>query len=322
MGWHFRKPGKFLRPVLLLLCCEAVGGEEGMALPAAAAVEVFHTWTLIHDDWIDRSALRRGRPTVHELFVGWEKELQMSPREAHHFGGTVAILAGDLLHGLPSSFLHRLHSEKGLPPEIPLTLIHILETEILSHLLIGEMKDVVYSYFPIEVISSQQVRWIMWQKTAALFSYCGLAGALIGLRTTDRNHPLVKALNSFASLSGIAFQIQDDILGLIADEKILGKPVGSDIREGKKTLPLYLAYRVASPAQKRFLSSIVGNQKSGEKEIQSVVELIRELGGISESQKRAERHIQQAYEVLHPLPPSRYKELLHEWASHLLSREF
>lgn len=320
-GWYFQSGGKALRPALLLFACGAVSGEEETALPAAAAVEVFHTWTLIHDDWIDRDKTRRGRPTVHEeYFRRWRRVLRLPVEKAHHLGDTIAILAGDRLHGWVPRLLTLLYFSSHLPVEIPLTLIQMFEGEALSHILKGEMADVYYSHRPIEKVSFSDIDWILRSKTASLFEYSAVAGALIGLKSSHRHHPLVDSLSQFASLCGKAFQSQDDILNLIGDEKTLGKPVGSDIREGKKTLPLYYAYQKATPAQRRFLSSIVGNRNATKKDIRSAVELILELQGVQRTQKRANALIQRGEEFLHPLPDSQYKEWLFAWAHYLISR--
>jgi geranylgeranyl diphosphate synthase type I len=175
---------------------------------------------------------------------------------------------------------------------------------------------------PVESFEPEQIMDMLWRKTGALYEYCAKAGAMIGLDTTDANDEKVVALSNFTSRCGTAFQLQDDILGIVGDEKQLGKPVGSDIREGKRTTVVYYAFKNASPPQKDRLLSILGNHKATEDEVNEVTELLVQLAGVSETKRMAKRIIEEARSELDALPESTYKDLLLAWADFMISRDF
>ena len=159
-------------------------------------------------------------------------------------------------------------------------------------------------------------------KTGALYEFAAQAGAMIGLETDDSNHPLVQALTRFSTKCGIAFQLQDDILGIIGDEALLGKPVGSDIREGKRTTIVYHAYQKANAAQKQDLLRVLGNPSATQEQIRETVALLKSLGGIERTKDLAKAMIQQAVTCLRPVPASEYKQLLLSWARYMIQRDF
>ncbi len=258
---YFASGGKRLRPAVLLFSVGAVGGNEAKAISAAAAVEIFHTWTLVHDDIIDRDPIRRGAPTVHERFFRkpTTQTLFGDGDEARHYGVSVAVLAGDVQHGWGISLMTEMTTKFGISSDVTLTLINTLDTRVLCTLVDGEMLDVQYSKVPIEDLSAEQIERMLWKKTGALYEFCGEAGACIGLNLPNLKHPLAVALGRFCSICGTAFQLQDDILGIVGNEKMLGKPIGSDIREGKRTLIVQHAYTHASLAQKTLLTQTLGN---------------------------------------------------------------
>jgi geranylgeranyl diphosphate synthase type I len=163
---------------------------------------------------------------------------------------------------------------------------------------------------------------MLYRKTGVLYEFAGKAGAMIGLSTTDSGDKKVMALSNFCKKCGTAFQLQDDILGIIGDEEQLGKPVGSDIREGKRTTITYFAFKNASPKEKAKLESVLGKRTAKMKEIKEVISLLRELGGISETQHIAKRLIEEAYPELDILENSHYKDLLLAWAEFMISRNF
>jgi len=130
------------------------------------------------------------------------------------------------------------------------------------------------------------------------------------------------ALSNFTSRCGTAFQLQDDILGIVGDEKQLGKPIGSDIREGKRTTIIYYAFRNASAQQKDILLSILGNHRATESEINQATELLIRLEGVCETKRMAQRIIEEARDELNDLPESTYKDLLLAWADFMIARDF
>ena len=321
---YFQSGGKRLRPAVLLFCVGAVGGDESQAISAASAVEIFHTWTLVHDDIIDRDPLRRGAPTVHERFFRKPSTHALfgTGEEARHYGVSVAVLAGDVQHGWGISLMTELSTKFGVSPEVTLTLINTLDTRVLCTLVEGEMLDVQYSRMPIESLSSEQIERMLWKKTGALYEFCGEAGAAIGLSTPDLSHPTAVALGRFCSACGTAFQLQDDILGVVGNEKLLGKPVGSDIREGKRTLIVQHAYEHANPAQRRLISETLGNTKAESGRIAEVAELFVQLGSVIHTARVARVHVENALCYLDKLPQSPYRDLLADWAHLMIEREF
>ncbi len=326
---YVRRGGKRLRPCVLSLCAGILGGKEKeeAALPAAAAVELFHTWTLIHDDIIDHDTLRRGGPSVHtdaanDIIASFPN---LKKETALEYGEDVAILSGDLLHARSISLLTRLH-QNGISPEVVITLIDMLETDCLGPLLDGEMEDTAMGLIKdcseesLLSISDKDVLRIEENKTSALFAYCASAGGMIGLNTADKNHPSVRALFDFAYRCGLAFQIQDDILGIIGDEKKLGKPIGSDIREGKKSVLLLHAYHQATDRERALLSSVCGNREADENRVKQAIDIIRNRGGIAYASKMASDFLENARTALSPLPDNRYKSLLLDWADSMVAR--
>jgi geranylgeranyl diphosphate synthase type I len=320
---YMKQGGKFLRPAVLLFSCGAVGGDEEKAIPAAAAIEVFHTWTMVHDDVIDRDSKRRGGPTVHEEFRRRAiSELGYDELDARHYGISIAMLAGDMQQGWAVSILSELTRQNGVDPNLVLYLIKDSEMRVQSMLIEGQVLDIQYSKLPIDSLSQDRILDMLWKKTGVLYEFSGKAGAMLGLNTSDPDHWLVKAISSFASRCGIAFQLQDDILGIVGDEDVLGKPVGSDIREGKRTTILYHAFKNANSEQKNQLMRIFGNEQSSNDDIEQAKRLLRDLGGIEYTKELARSFVKDSLVHLHKVPQSGYKDLLSLWAEYMIERDF
>lgn len=317
--------GKMLRPGVLLFSCGAVGGDESTAIPAAAAIEFFHTWTLVHDDIIDQDDKRRGEDALH---VKYYKRAAQNPlfnltdEQAQHYGRSISILAGDTQHGMAISFLSDLFFENNVNSSVVLSLVRELDHNVLNTLVSGETLDVYYSKCPIETLTEQQIMAMLWGKTGALYEFAGRAGALIGLNTADFDHKYVRALSTFTSKCGLAFQLLDDILGIVGDENKLGKPVGSDIREGKKTIVLYYALKNANSSQKQKILKGLGHENLPDDEYSQIVELVQELEGISETKKIADAYLHEALEALSIIPDSHHKTMLKSWADFMINRDY
>ena len=322
---YFESGGKRLRPAVLLFCVGAVGGDEKKAISAAVATEIFHTWTLVHDDIIDRDATRRGAPTVHERFYRKPSTRSLfnnDDEDSRHYGLSVAVLAGDVQHGWGISLMTELTTKFGIDAAVTLKLIDTLDTRVLCTLVDGEMLDIQYSKMPIEKLSVEEIETMLWKKTGALFEFCGTTGAAIGLNTTDFDHPLAVKLAAFCSACGSAFQMQDDILGIIGDETILGKPVGSDIRSGKRTVIVQHAYLNATPAERKVIDETLGSLNADDTKVHEVAEILERRGGIQFTADRAKQHVEHALEILKDIPSSQYRDWLEEWAELMIEREF
>lgn len=212
--------GKRLRPFLVLESCKVVGGDEEKALPAACAVEVLHTYTLVHDDLpsMDNDDFRRGKPTCHKVF-----------------GEGMAVLCGDALQALAFELLSTKLPERGVTAEVALKCIAVLAQATGSKWLVGgQALDITEQAKGYADRSPEKVLLIHERKTAALMQTCCVIGGLIG-NATERQ---LDALKNFGYWLGLAFQITDDILDEIGDPEKLGKSVGKDKQQKKLTYPM------------------------------------------------------------------------------------
>lgn len=314
--------GKRLRPAVLLFSCGAVGGDEQTALPAAAAVELFHTWTLVHDDVIDHDDKRRGGPTVHSFGRQLARdELNLTGGEADDYGNDLAILAGDAQQGWSVCLMAEL-ADRGVPADVVLALIRRLESHVINELLCGELLDVQFAETSLDKLDDQSVMEMLWLKTGILYEFAAMAGAMVGLGTADLDDATVRAIGSFAARCGTAFQLQDDILGLVGNERSLGKPIGSDVREGKGTTIVLHAFRQADASQREFLSRVLGNRQADQASVDEAIRLLRDLGGVEYTNSLARKSIAEAVPCLEVVPASSYKELLLAWADYMIDRTF
>ncbi len=319
---YVKSGGKSLRPAVAMFACGALGGDERSILPVAAAIEIYHTWTLVHDDVIDRDSTRRGGPTVHFDFARRARQdFGWAEADAEHYGRAIALLTGDVQQAWSWSLLFEAHLEGNVAAEVVLALAHELASHITPLLVEGETLDVQYAS-QRQQISETKILDMLWKKTGALYEFAGRAGAAIALNSADREAPQTQALARFCSLCGTAFQIQDDILGLVGDAEQMGKPVGSDIREGKSTLLTLKALQMADAAQRARLLQTLGNADASAEAIRDVTHLLRDLGAIQYAQEISRKYVAEALAHLRPLPESEYKLLLRTWANYLIQRDF
>jgi len=289
--------GKRLRPYLTVKACEAVGGDRTAAVPYAAALEILHNFTLVHDDIMDNDDLRRGHPTVHKAF-----------------GLPMAILAGDLLFAKVYDIMAR-HAPRSVTPADVVRCFDYTTQATLT-LCEGQALDM---RFPgaLEVSEDDYISMV-GAKTSALFRACAQVGAIIGGGSDEQ----VEALGGFAWDAGIAFQIADDVLGLTADEETLGKPVGSDIREGKKTLMVIHALKHAGKRQREDLLGALGVEDATEKATALAVDALRASGSIAYAKKTAVRHAEAAYTKLGVLKDSGAKKDLRALVDYFVCRDY
>lgn len=313
-----RAGGKSLRPVLTFLACRTFGGNEEAALRVGTAIELYHTYTLVHDDIIDRDALRRGQPSVHTLMAKQgEEDYHLPVMEAAHYGISMAILTGDIQQSWSIALLCSL-PELGIPADISLALIRRLQGEIGPAIVEGEALDIQLPYLPVETVSTEMVLQVIRTKTAALFAFCAWAG---GLLAHGHEHDQVTVLAQFAEYAGIAFQLQDDILGLIGSESKLGKPVGNDLREGKRTLLITQAWERASAEEREQLSAVLGNPQATSREVVEIAKLLHRLDVIHDVQTLATDYLARALHYLDILPENQDIAILREMALAMVQRE-
>ncbi len=276
LGWAdtaFRpvtqKAGKRLRPIFLLLACEAHGGDWQTALPAAAAIELLHNFTLIHDDIEDRDCTRRGRPT---LWAVW--------------GEPQAINAGDALFALSYRSLSNLGAGP-LPAELTVRIIACYSETILR-ITEGQCFDLAFET-QSEIAEADYLAMIH-NKTAVLIGLACELGGMIAGATEER----VAALREFGEYLGMAFQMQDDLLGLWGDPEKTGKPVGSDLRNRKKTLPIL--HGMAHSAD--FAALVRASAAPDNAEIARGLALLESVGSREYVQEQAHRYHRAALDAL------------------------
>jgi geranylgeranyl diphosphate synthase type I len=175
---------------------------------------------------------------------------------------------------------------------------------------------------PLESLNEEKILAMLWKKTGALYQFAGKAGAMIGIDQPNNKHPYVEALSQFTSHCGMAFQLQDDILGILGNEKTLGKPVGSDIREGKRTVIVYHSLSAASRSERSLILKTLGNPKATPAQVKNVTKLFVKLGGIEHAAELAQKYVRKAIAALEPLPETEYKQLLMQWADYMVNRTF
>jgi len=251
--------GKRLRPCFLLLACEAQGGPWREALPAAAAIELLHNFTLIHDDIEDHDERRRGRPTLWTLW-----------------GVPQAINAGDALFALAYQALLRLDA-RPLPSERIVLALQRYSEAILS-ITEGQCFDLAFE--TQEKVAETPYLQMIERKTAALLGLaCELGGLLAGAAEAHQ-----AALREFGVALGMAFQMQDDVLGLWGDPARTGKSIGSDVRRHKKTLPI-LHGMAHSPALRELLTH--PEREMDETQVARALDLLVETGSRAYTEERA-----------------------------------
>jgi geranylgeranyl diphosphate synthase, type I len=274
--------GKRLRPLLVFKSCELVGGREEDALRVAASVELFHNFTLIHDDIMDRDDKRRGISTVHI-----------------RYGEPLAITAGDLLFAK----LYEVVLMGEAKPERTLEILKKL-TDAAVRVCEGQALDMEFEDKP--TVTEEEYLEMVAGKTAALFKASAQAGAIAG----GGNKQEVNLLGAYAFQAGIAFQIIDDILGITAETGSLGKPVGSDLREGKKTLIIAHALAKANETERRTILKVLKNKNANQDEIKEVIELLKSLGSVGYARNLARTYISRAKESLSSFRDSPEKDFL------------
>ena len=316
---YLKRGGKYLRAAMLLWSYGAAGGRGPGPVGAAAAVEVYHTWTLVHDDVIDRDAHRRGGPTVHEAARRRaQAELALSPADARHYGLSTAILTGDVQHAWAIELLSDVAREDGASPAVVLDLIRDLEGTVLTRLAEGELLDVRYCLTPLDAITEQDIIDVLARKTAYLYAFAARAGAaLAGAATT-----IVNRVSLFARHAGTAFQLHDDVLGLVGSQEVLGKPVYADLREGKRTTLVHYAWHHATPTECRVLARVLGNRRASTGELTQAAELIVRLGAVEHTRRLAEQWLDRALTALRKLPPSLHRDRLAALARTMVSRDY
>lgn len=280
--------GKRLRPMLLLLSSRLVGDGGHSAIRLAAVVELVHTATLVHDDVIDGADTRRGQPSPN---VKW--------------GNQTSVLAGDWIYMKAFQMALREANFRILDMLVDVTQL-MVEGELLQLERLGSLQVTEAEYLDL-----------VHRKTAALFAACGRLGALCAGGSESQQ----QRLGEYAWNVGMAFQLVDDVLDLTATEEVLGKPVGSDLREGKVTLPLIYALQEAGEEARRVIATVLEDRGYRRVPFSAVLELAR-AGGIQRARRRAEQFAETARKVISSFPESPYQRALYSLADLVVDRQY
>ena len=280
--------GKRIRPILLLLAAKLAGYTGERLYPLSAMVEFMHTATLLHDDVIDHSHLRRGYPTVNS-----------------RWGNALSILVGDFLYAKAMALV----VDDGDPQilrEITRVTMNMTEGQVMETLKIGDAS-----------LSEAEYQRIIRQKTAALFGACCYIGGVLGGLSVERT----EALRRFGLTFGSAFQLVDDALDFIGKEQRLGKPVGSDLREGKVTLPVIVTLQHASSDEAEVVLRFVRGDDRAPVAFERIVALIQKYNGIEYALREANRFAEQAQLELQGVADGPAYDLLMQLADFIVKRE-
>ena len=279
--------GKRLRPLLVVLAARALGyaGDKHVAL--AAIIEFIHTATLLHDDVVDASAMRRGQSTANTVW-----------------GNEASVLTGDFLYSRAFEMMVDVGSMRVME-------ILAKTTNTIAE---GEVLQLLHCHDP-EVTEENYLR-VIYSKTAKLFEAAARLGAVI----SGQPPAIEESLAKYGMHLGTAFQLIDDVLDYSADSKTLGKNVGDDLAEGKPTLPLLYALRTGNDAQRRLLRAAI--EKGGLEHIEAVVDAIESTGANAYTARKAEDAARCATEALAAIPESPYKQALLDLARFSVHRTY
>lgn len=277
--------GKRMRPKLVLLFANALGYRQNARFELAAVVEFIHTATLLHDDVVDESSLRRGKATANALF-----------------GNAASVLVGDFLYSRAFQMMVSVDRMRVLEVLAEATNV-IAEGEVLQLMNMHDPDVSVDSYLRV-------IRY----KTAKLFE----ASARLGAVLADASNEIEEACAAYGRSLGTAFQLIDDLLDYEGDPHELGKNVGDDLREGKPTLPLLIAMERGSPEQRQLIRHAI---EHGEVErLGDIVQIVRRTGAIEATRVAARAEAQKASDAINALPRNKWRESLLEFAVQSVER--
>ena len=269
--------GKRVRPILVLLAARLLGDITDGAIQMAAVVEMIHTATLVHDDVIDIAKTRRGRPSSNAVW-----------------GNHICVLAGDWLYMQAFQVALRERNFHVLDVLISLTQM-MVEGELIQLERIGKLD-----------VSEADYMELIDRKTASLFSACARLGSVMG--GADEN--VEAKLGEFAWNLGIAFQLVDDVLDFTAREHVLGKPTGSDLREGKVTLPLIYALNDGTPEERAMIATVMRDGKYEDVSFSKILGFIEKHNGFERARERAQAFTDKARAIISTFPDSSYQRAL------------
>lgn len=278
--------GKRLRPLLVLLAARSLGYEGDKHVTLATLIEFMHTSTLLHDDVVDESHLRRGRQTAND-----------------NWGNAPSVLVGDFLYSRSFQMMIDVGSMRIMAILSAATCV-IAEGEVQQLTNIGNPDITEADYF--ETIQG---------KTAMLFEASSHSGAVLAEATPEQE----RALQYYGRYLGLAFQLIDDLLDYQGDANAMGKNVGDDLAEGKPTLPLIHAMAQGTPEQAKLIRQAI--RKGGLSQLDAVLDIVNATGALSYTRARAEEMADKALAELNALPPSPYRDTMAKLARLAVERD-
>jgi len=293
MAYYPGSGGKKLRPFLTLVSTGAFGKSESKAVPYGIAVELVHNFTLVHDDIMDQDEMRRGRATLHRKI-----------------GDPDAINAGDGLFALSFNML----SQTDVDGEKIRRLLEELSSSVLK---IAEGQEEDMRFEKTFEIKEEDFIQMIEKKTGYLFSAATKGGAIIA----DCQEEEIKKMGAYARKMGIAFQIQDDYLDLVGDEDKTGKDVGSDIKEGKRTLMVIKALSELPETEKDRFIEILEEENNTQEDIKEAMDIMKDIGAIEYSKNLARTYAEDAKSELDIIPDPKYRNIFEEVVDFVISRE-
>ena len=288
IGSFLLNGGKRLRPILAIIIYEGTGGKDlDSFIKISLSAEILHNSTLFHDDIIDDSDIRRGRSSFHKLFEKWfsDKKIENVKKESE----AMAILAGDLLNFLALQCVldSNFPSDKKL--YVVQTIRDAAEVVIRGQILDDELENITAK-------ESDYIKLIE-MKTASFFEYT----TKVATALSNTKYEIASVLWKYSKYIGCAFQIQDDILGIFGKQNELGKPVTSDLAEGKKTILIIKAYEFANSEQKKILDKIIGNKNLTKTDVEAIKKLFRDLGILDYARNLANSYANKSIKLITPL---------------------
>ncbi len=276
-SYIFQNSGKKIRPALLLLCSKLLGYKGNENILMSALIETIHAASLIHDDIIDNSDVRRGRESIHS-----------------RWGPNITVLLGDFLYIKALGYsLHSQHKQ-----------ITKILTDISARMIEGELNE--YCRSGNLDLAEEDYLDIIDKKTASLFAASCQIGGILGDASDEEQHSLVE----YGTSLGMSFQIIDDLLDFTGDEKVLGKPVFSDLNEGRITLPLIYTMTNDGGMNRKRISAILQEKNLSDETQKEILEIIQTNGALDYTYKKAEEYSFKSQEIISQFPESVHREAL------------
>lgn len=279
--------GKRIRPLIVLLSARAFSHQENAHIDLAAAIELIHTATLLHDDVVDHSTLRRGNQTTNAIW-----------------GNEASVLVGDFLYSRAFQLIVRLKN---------FTIMDIFShaTNIIAE---GEILQLLNCRNPDT--SEQAYYDVIQRKTAKLFE----VSSRIGTALSDYSPEQMHAMQTYGLQLGIAYQLIDDALDYQSSKEVMGKNVGNDLSEGKPTLPIIHALKKGSPAETKTIQEAI--QTGSHEKLDDIIQIIESTGAIEYTLQAAKKHAKIASDILMHIPESPYRNALNDLAEFTVERAY